>query len=90
VEQSGAKEAVVKSLQLVQKLELIGATIKQPTIIETLSFIQEMPDDFRRQQDFLLDIIANDDNYIAIGDDQRNRLRGILWGNPLQSGYDGD
>jgi hypothetical protein len=74
----------------VQKLENIGALPKQPTIIETLTFIQEMPDDVRRQQDFLVDLIANDDYYRSLSDDQRNRFGGILWSNPLQSGYDGD
>ena len=79
-----------KAAALVQKLDMIGAIPKQPTIIETLTMTQEMPDDIRRQQDFLLDLIANDDYYGAIGSDQRARFGGILWSNPLQQGYGGD
>jgi hypothetical protein len=69
---------------------MIGALPPQPTIIETLTFAQEMPDDIRRQQDFLVDLIANNDNHRALSDDQRARFGGILWSNPLQQGYDGD
>jgi hypothetical protein len=69
---------------------MIGALPPQPTIIELLTFAQEMPDDIRRQQDFLVDLIANDANWRALGDDQRARFGGILWSNPIQSGDDGD
>jgi hypothetical protein len=69
---------------------MIGALPPQPTIIETLTFAQEMPDDIRRQQDFLVELIANDDDYRALSSDQRARFGGILWSNPLQSGDDGD
>ncbi len=82
---SGARAAA-----LVQRLTMIGALPPQPTIIETLTFAQEMPDDIRRQQDFLVELIANDDDYRAISGDQRARFGGILWSNPLQQGYDGD
>jgi hypothetical protein len=69
---------------------MIGALPPQPTIIETLTFAQEMPDDIRRQQDFLVELIANDDDYRALSSDQRARFWGLLWSNPLQSGDDGD
>lgn len=82
---SGAKAAA-----LVQRLTMIGALPKQPTIIETLTLAQELPNDIRRQQNFLVDLIANDDDWRSIGDDQRARFRGILWSNPLQQGYGGD
>ena len=79
-----------RAAALVQRLTLIGALPPQPTIIETLTLKQELPNDIRRQQDFLVDLIANDDNYRAIGADQRARFGGILWSNPLQSGDDGN
>jgi hypothetical protein len=69
---------------------MIGALPPQPTIIETLTLKQEMPDDIRRQQDFLVELIANDDDYRAISGDQRSRFGGILWSNPIQQGYDSD
>jgi hypothetical protein len=82
---SGARAAA-----LVQRLTMIGALRPQPNIIETLTLAQELPNDIRRQQNFLVDLIANDDDWRALGDDQRARFGGILWSNPLQSGYDSD
>jgi hypothetical protein len=82
---SGARAAA-----LVQRLTMIGALPPQPTIVETLTLIQELPNDIRRQQDFLVELIANDDHYRALGDDQRARFGGLLRSNPIQSGYDSD
>ena len=82
---SGARAAA-----LVQRLTLIGALPPQPTIIELLTLSQELPDDIRRQQNFLVDLIANDDDWRTLSGDQRARFGGILWSNPLQSGYGGD
>ncbi len=82
---SGARAAA-----FVQRLTMIGALPPQPTIVELLTLSQELPDDIRRQQNFLVDLIANDDNWRALGDDQRARFGGILWSNPIQSGYGGD
>jgi hypothetical protein len=79
-----------RAVALVQRLTLIGALPPQPTIIETLTLAQELPDDIRRQQDLLIDLISNDDDWRSLGSDQRSRFGGILWSNPLQSGYGGD
>jgi hypothetical protein len=86
-----AQRRIVPGFGLVLSLELfVKPGIQQPSFPPGIDITQELPDDIRRQQDFLVDLIANDDNYRALSDDQRARFGGLLWSNPLQSGYDGD
>jgi len=76
---SGARAAA-----LVQRLTMIGALPPQPTIIETLTFAQEMPDDIRRQQDFLLDLfVVNGLDGVMLGE-QQNLFQSIMHSSPLQ------
>lgn len=56
-----------KAVSITQKLELIGAMPKQPSIIELISIKQELPDDVRKQQNFLLELISADDAWIDRG-----------------------
>jgi hypothetical protein len=63
---------------------MIGALPPQPTIIETLTFAQEMPDDIRRQQDFLLDLfVVNGLDGVMLGE-QQNLFQSIMHSSPLQ------
>ena len=83
----------VKSLSLVQRLDTIGAIKLQPQPSLTINLItmqQELDENVRRQQDFLIDLIANDVGYDIISGDQRLRLGRILWSNPIQSSYGSD
>lgn len=54
----------VKAALTVQRLNNIGVLPKQPTIIETLSFSQEIPDGIRRQQELLNQLIIADDSWL--------------------------
>jgi hypothetical protein len=63
---------------------MIGALPPQPTIIETLTLAQEMPDDIRRQQDFLLDLfVVNGLDGVMLGE-QQNLFQSIMHSSPLQ------
>lgn len=53
-----------KAASIAQKLELIGALPKQPTIIESLSLTQELPYGLRRQQNLLGELIVADDSWL--------------------------
>jgi hypothetical protein len=55
---------VQRAVALTQRLELVGALPKQPTIIELISIKQELPDGIRRQQNLLIDLISTDDSWI--------------------------
>jgi hypothetical protein len=91
--ESAAPKGLGTGLKLVQRLETMGviSTGLKPQILPPgLDMSMGVPDEYRRQQDFFLDLIANDDGHRAISGDQRSRFGGILWSNPLQSGYGSD
>lgn len=62
----------------------------QQSLVSPIDYTMEISREYRRQQDFLIDLIANDDGYRALSGDQRARFGGLLWSNPLQQGYGGD
>lgn len=77
--QTPAKGAVTRALELTQKLTLVGALPKQPTIIELLSLTQELPDGIRRQQNLFLELIQPDDSWLDRDVPPSYRWGGILW-----------
>jgi hypothetical protein len=87
-----AKEGLrIGKFGLALSLELfIKPGYTQPSLISPVDITTEISREYRRQQDFLIDLIANDDDYRLISGDQRARFGGILWSNPLQSGYGSD
>jgi hypothetical protein len=65
---------------------LIGALPPQPTIIETLTLAQELPDDIRRQQDLLIvlfNITGVDKDLLT---EQQQTFEAIMFTNPMQRG----
>lgn len=68
-----------KAVSIVQRLELVGAFPKQPTIIETISFSQELPDGIRRQQELFIQLIQPDDSWLD-RDVPSDYRRGGLYG----------
>ena len=65
---------------------MIGALPPQPTIIETLTFKQEMPDDIRRQQDFLMDLFSIGGAFDGLEALQNRSFQQIMHSNPMQRG----
>lgn len=59
-----ARSSVQRAVALTQRLELVGALPRQPSIIELISIKQELPDGIRRQQNLLIDLITTDDSWI--------------------------
>lgn len=49
---------------IVQRLELVGAMPRQPSIVELISLNQELPYAIRRQQDLLSEFILADDSWL--------------------------
>lgn len=78
---SGARAAA-----FVQRLTMIGALPPQPTIIELLTLSQELPDDIRRQQDFLLGLFGVTGADQSLLDEQQRTFEAIMFTNPMQSG----
>ena len=75
-----------RAVALVQRLTLIGALPPQPTIIETLTLAQELPDDIRRQQDLLIvlfNITGVDKDLLT---EQQQTFEAIMFTNPMQRG----
>lgn len=88
-----APKGLGTGLKLVQRLETLGvisASLKPQMLPPGLDISTGVPDEYRRQQDFFLDLISNNDGHRALSSDQRARFGGILWSNPLQSGYGSD
>jgi hypothetical protein len=89
----GAKAPGVRigGFGLALSLELfIKPGYTQQPLVNPIDYTMEISREYRRQQDFLIDLIANDDGYRFISGDQRARFGGLLWSNPLQQGYGGD
>lgn len=89
----GAKAPGVRigGFGLALSLELfIKPGYTQQSLVSPIDYTMEISREYRRQQDFLIDLIANDDGYRALSGDQRARFGGLLWSNPLQQGYGGD
>ena len=84
--QSSASKGSVQSLGLVQKLEQIGALPKQPTIIETLTLTQQMPEDVLKQQTFMLDLFNASGNFDGLLNEQNQTFQSIMIDNPIQKG----
>jgi hypothetical protein len=81
---SGAKAAA-----MVQSLTMIGALPPQPTIIETLTLSQQMPDDIKKQQDFVLGLFTISGAFEGLADMQNQTFQQIINSNTIQgSGYE--
>jgi hypothetical protein len=70
----------------VQRLEQIGALPRQPTIIETLTLTQQMPEDVLKQQTFVLDLFNVNGNFDGLLNEQNQTFRSIMTDNPIQEG----
>ena len=53
-----------RAVSIVQRLELVGAMPKQPSIVELISINQELPDAVRRQQNLLSELIQPDASWL--------------------------
>lgn len=81
---SGAKAAA-----MVQRLTMIGALPPQPTIIETLTLSQQMPDDIKKQQDFVLGLFTIGGAFEGLSEMQNQTFQQIINSNTIQgSGYE--
>lgn len=69
-----------------QRLDQIGALPKQPTIIETLTFSQQMPEDVQRQQNFMLELFNANGNFDGLLGEQNRTFESIMFANPIQEG----
>jgi len=78
---SGARAAA-----FVQRLTMIGALPPQPNIIEFLTLSQELPDDIRRQQNFLLGLFGVTGADQGLLDEQQRTFEAIMFTNPMQRG----
>jgi hypothetical protein len=65
---------------------LIGALPPQPNIIEFLTLAQELPDDIRRQQNFLLGLFGVTGADQGLLDEQQRTFEAIMFTNPMQRG----
>jgi hypothetical protein len=74
---------------MVQRLTMIGALPPQPTIIETLTLSQQMPDDIKKQQDFVLGLFTIGGAFEGLADMQNQTFQQIINSNTIQgSGYE--
>jgi hypothetical protein len=74
---------------MVQRLTMIGALPPQPTIIETLTLSQQMPDDIKKQQDFVLGLFTISGAFEGLADMQNQTFQQIINSNTIQgSGYE--
>jgi hypothetical protein len=65
---------------------MIGALPPQPTIVETLTLRQELPDDIRRQQDFMLGLFSITGAFEGLEDMQNQTMQQLMHSNPMQGG----
>jgi hypothetical protein len=70
----------------VQRLELIGAMPKQPTIVELLTMSQQMPEEVQRQQNFMLELFNANGNFDGLLSKQNQTFQSIMDENPIQEG----
>ena len=74
---------------MVQRLTMIGALPPQPTIIETLTLSQQMPDDIKKQQDFVLELFTIGGAFDGLESVQNQTFQQIINSNTIQgSGYE--
>jgi hypothetical protein len=74
-----AKGSIAKALEITQKLIVVGAVPKQPSLIDLISLNQELPDGIRRQQNLFLELIQPDDSWLDRDFPASYRWGGILW-----------
>ena len=78
-----------RAAALVQRLTMIGALPAQPTIIETLTLSQQMPEDVRKQQDFLMELFSMGGAFEGLEGMQNRAFQQIMQSNTIQgSGYE--
>jgi len=78
-----------KAAAMVQRLTMIGALPPQPTIIETLTLSQQMPDDVKKQQDLVMGLFTVNGNFEGLADVQNQIFQQIINSNTIQgSGYE--
>jgi 3-oxoacyl-ACP reductase-like protein len=78
-----------KAAAMVQRLTMIGALPPQPTIIETLTLSQQMPDDVKKQQDLVMSLFTVNGNFEGLADVQNQTFQQIINSNTIQgSGYE--
>lgn len=78
-----------RAAAMVQRLTMIGALPPQPTIIETLTLSQQMPDDIKKQQDFVLELFTIGGAFEGLEGVQNQTFQQIINSNTIQgSGYE--